>query len=215
MSPADYERLVKSLMNTEFDGMDAKAFHLKKYMGKSGQPYEIDISFEVRIGTLELTILVECKRYKRPVTVQEVADFAYRVQDVGAHKGVLVSPNGFQRGALKVAKAEKIALLIVRDEIELKPREIQTVIGLMRMIKEEYLPWFSGLRLKGAPDGVGDVTLEARWSIPKNINHHVVGFGATDNALREPEIRRRLQDYDAYFSPCFLLIEEEAAAESE
>ena len=60
MSPADYERLVKSLMNTEFDGMDAKAFHLKKYMGKSGQPYEIDISFEVRIGTLELTILVEC-----------------------------------------------------------------------------------------------------------------------------------------------------------
>jgi hypothetical protein len=212
MSPADYERLVKSLMRTAFDGMDAEAFHLKKYVGKSGQPYETDISFEVRIGTLKLIILVECKRYKRPVTVQEVADFAYRVQDVGAHKGVLVSPNGFQRGAIKVAKAEGIALLIVRDRIELRQREIKTVLNLTLLVREEYLSWFSVLRLRALPNENAGIAFEGCRNIPKNIDHHVVYFGETDRALHQAHLRTRLQDHDAYSSPCFQLVAEEDAS---
>ena len=60
MTPKDYERLVKSLMSTIFDGLRAHAFHLKKYRGKNGQEYEVDVSFEVSVDTLEFFVLDEC-----------------------------------------------------------------------------------------------------------------------------------------------------------
>ena len=209
LSPKDYERLVKTLMTTTFEAIDAQAFHLKKYLGKSGQHYEIDVSFEARIGVLELLVLVECKRYKRPVTVQEVADFAYRIQDTGAHKGVLVSPHGFQRGALQVAKAEKIALLVVSDEIEFKPQEIEVILRLTQFMEpRECTAWFSGLRVS-APSQDGEVALQQRWFIPRDSEHHIVDFGESDIALRQTKLRGLLREHNAYLRPCFRLCEEE------
>lgn len=207
MDPADYERLVKSLLTTVFDRMHAEVFHLKKYVGKSGQAYEIDVSFETRIDTLELLIFVECKRYERLVTIKEVADFVYRLRDVGAHKGILVSTKGFQRGAIQVAKAEKIALLIVRDAIAPKRTGIKTVLSLSR---HDNLPWFRGLILQLSSDGE-DILIVKRWNIPQNANHHIVEFGSARATLQESQIGDTAQGCDV--RPCFRLINAEPAIE--
>jgi len=58
-----------------------------------------------------MLILVECKHYKDKVEISDLLEFAQRIDDIGAHKGVVVSTVGFQEGAIKVADAHGIALV--------------------------------------------------------------------------------------------------------
>ncbi|HEX8245422.1 MAG TPA: restriction endonuclease, partial [Longimicrobium sp.] len=54
--------------------------------------------------------VVECKHQRRPVEGEEIDVLATKVRRYG-HKGLLVSTGGFQSGARKRAKIEKIALV--------------------------------------------------------------------------------------------------------
>jgi restriction endonuclease Mrr len=57
-------------------------------------------------------VLIECKHYKdRGVTQNTVAAFAYIIQDIKAERGIVVTTQGLQKGAIQVAKAENIALI--------------------------------------------------------------------------------------------------------
>jgi hypothetical protein len=112
----DYELIVKKLLETKLqkEGLaNLTAYHLKKYKGKSGQMHEIDVSFEVKVGELELLFLAECKHYSRRVGADDIMAFSFRMQDIGAHKGLIVTTAGFQAGAVTVAKTSRIALVIV------------------------------------------------------------------------------------------------------
>jgi len=53
---------------------------------------------------------VECKRYNRKLDVNDVGEFAVRIEDVGAEHGILVGPVGFTRGARNLAAAKGIRL---------------------------------------------------------------------------------------------------------
>jgi hypothetical protein len=54
-------------------------------------------------------VIVECRRYTKSKQSQEkVGALAYRIQDTGADRGIIVSPLGLQAGAEKVARAENI-----------------------------------------------------------------------------------------------------------
>jgi hypothetical protein len=110
-----YELMVKVLLEAELkeQGLAGlQAYHLKKYLGKSGQEHEIDVSFEVTLGKICLLFLVECKDHNRKVGVEDILSFSYRLRDVGAHKGLIVTTSGFQKGVHTVAKAERIGLII-------------------------------------------------------------------------------------------------------
>jgi hypothetical protein len=111
-----YEMMVKSLLATTLRTRGVtrfKAYHLKEYVGKSGHRHPIDVSFEVEWGILPPAYLfVECKEYARKVGVEEVMEFAYRLRDTGAGHGLLVTTNGFQEGAVSMARAEKIGLMV-------------------------------------------------------------------------------------------------------
>ena len=114
LSPDDYERLVSKLMQTHLGGDHAGAMRVlrkKKYLGKSGQYHEIDVAIEISFGAMDLVVLVECKRHNRPVGVEDVMTLKYRLSDIAAHKGIIVSTNGFQAGTVRVARAERIALV--------------------------------------------------------------------------------------------------------
>jgi polysaccharide deacetylase 2 family uncharacterized protein YibQ len=56
--------------------------------------------------------LVECKAYKRPVSVDDLLIFAERIDDIGANKGIIITLHGFQPGAVKVAESHGIALAL-------------------------------------------------------------------------------------------------------
>jgi acyl carrier protein len=88
--------------------------HLRKHLEgkKSGHLHEIDIVIETTVAQLDILILLECKHYSRTVDVGDILTFASRIDDIGAHKGVMVSTKGFQEGTKKVARAHGIALVV-------------------------------------------------------------------------------------------------------
>ena len=67
---------------------------------------------KVRAGSL-IKVLIECKRYGRPVEREKVAVLADKLRALGAHKGMMFSTSGFQKGALTYAQKHGIALVKV------------------------------------------------------------------------------------------------------
>jgi len=66
---------------------------------KSGTKRQIDVLVEQMIGNIECVIVIDSKDYTDPVDLKGVEEFAGLVDDVGGHKGVLVSPSGFTKAA--------------------------------------------------------------------------------------------------------------------
>lgn len=104
-----YEQVAAFLLN-EF----AAHFGLERVEGKqivqgsrSGTNWEID-GKGIRSPD-DAIIIVECRRYQASRPSQEqLAAIAYRIEDIGAVGGIIVTPIGIQKGAKKVALAEKI-----------------------------------------------------------------------------------------------------------
>ncbi|MFI2478153.1 hypothetical protein [Nocardia xishanensis] len=80
--------------------------------------------------------MIECRRYTGSKLKQEaVGGFAYRIRDLGADGGIMVSPLGLQRGAKLIAEKEGIT------EIRLAPDSTRTAFVLQ----------FGGSAVIGAP----------------------------------------------------------------
>ena len=59
--------------------------------------------------------ILECKDYEsRNVNVDEVEEFHHKIQQVGAHKGLIFTRHGFATGAIEVARTHKIGLSILK-----------------------------------------------------------------------------------------------------
>jgi Zn-dependent peptidase ImmA (M78 family) len=92
-------------------------FRKKGYYSKDREKEIIfDISIEVTLpgqNRYSLLFLIECKNYGHSVPVDDVEEFFAKIQQVsGANaKGIVVSTNSFQNGALKFAKSKGIGLL--------------------------------------------------------------------------------------------------------
>jgi hypothetical protein len=117
IKPIAFERIVTDLLSAEV-GKALRAGHSAIHhnvmmIGKSGHTHQIDIVAEMLVAGVQIIILVECKYYSRRVATNDVLEFAARIDDVSAHKGIIVTSRGFQRGAALLAKAKGIALVRV------------------------------------------------------------------------------------------------------
>jgi hypothetical protein len=65
----------------------------------SGIDRQVDILLRGQAGQFDLMIVIDCKDYKRPVNVKCVEEFIGMVEDIGAHRGAMVSSNGFSASA--------------------------------------------------------------------------------------------------------------------
>lgn len=95
-----------------------KLERLKKLKCKSCADTKVDIYWEYEIADISHKTVIECKNYKKAVGVDDVREFGNKIQDIGDVRGVLVSKNGFQDGAKKVAQHFDIELLNIRELIE-------------------------------------------------------------------------------------------------
>lgn len=111
----------------EFEQLIAKlhtAFHRQgivthddKLQGKSGCLRQIDITIRQKVGIYDVLIVVDCKCYKSPVDIDTLGAFWALVDDVKANIGVMVSNNGFTKGAKDLAKEKGIKLLTLKDSL--------------------------------------------------------------------------------------------------
>jgi len=115
--PIQYEKFVRDIISGELSkiipGGRSTVTHNRRLVGKSGHKHQIDIFAEITIAEIELRVVVECKFYSQRVGVDDVLEFSTRIQDISAHKGIIVTTVGFQEGALNVARSYGIALVKV------------------------------------------------------------------------------------------------------
>ena len=78
--------------------------------------YQIDLYATFTAMGVEFKVICECKQYKNSVNREKVVVLADKVKSLGAHKGILLSTSGFQRGAIQYAKQHGIALIQVFDK---------------------------------------------------------------------------------------------------
>lgn len=116
LSPADYERAVADLVQTTgLEVTDWQVQHLDPVEGVDGT-YIIDVTVRFRLMGADFLMLFECKRHASPVKREHVQVLKDKLHSTGAHKGVVVAANGFQRGALEYARTHGIACVRLVDE---------------------------------------------------------------------------------------------------
>jgi len=115
VTPKEFENHVISWLN---HSVHLNSFSIKhsKHLYGSGGDYEFDGVAELEtFKGAKIIILIECKRYSRPVEREIINSLYSKLQDVGAHKAIIFSASGFQSGALTYAKEKGIACVTFLD----------------------------------------------------------------------------------------------------
>lgn len=82
----------------------AKVVHDEHVVGRlSGAQRQIDVLATGKVVGLEITVAVECKRHRRPSSIEVVDQFIGKILDIGADRGILYSYSGFSSNAVSRA----------------------------------------------------------------------------------------------------------------
>ena len=117
LTPTEFEKYCLEIIQEYAEEEKLKNFHIehnKKIQTHDGI-YQIDIYAEFVVLNVQMRMLVECKKYDKPVGRDKVEILANRLQSIGAQKGILISTAGFQSGAARYAKEHGIALWQIMD----------------------------------------------------------------------------------------------------
>lgn len=96
---------------------DSDVFNKKKYKYVYGSKVVIDVSIESPVESeVPNLVIVECKDLSRKVDKGDMGEFCLKVQDLNAKKGIFVTNNGFQKGAIEMAKYHNIALIRIDEK---------------------------------------------------------------------------------------------------
>jgi len=111
-----YEKVTRKILDNlskqlGFSRVEGKS----KFPGTSGTKWEIEAScYKPKTDAI---VLVECRRKTTSkVKQEEMAGFAYRIKDIGAISGIMVTPIGYQEGTKKVAQSEKIGMATLNPD---------------------------------------------------------------------------------------------------
>jgi restriction system protein len=124
LTPAVYEKQVVSWLRASEGTLDS--FHVRhlKHLSGPGGDYEFDAVAEFTIFKgAQILLLVECKRYSRPVEREKLLALWAKLQDVKAHKAMMFATCGFQSGAIQYASSYGLATIeFVKDSFTFKTR---------------------------------------------------------------------------------------------
>jgi Restriction endonuclease len=80
-----------------------------------GAKRQIDVKIVRRSRFHRFITLVECKRWKEPVSRDRIDVLASSIEALGATNGAIFTTTGFEEGAIAYAKGKGIELFVVRD----------------------------------------------------------------------------------------------------
>lgn len=98
--------------------------HNIKLKGGSGCKHQIDVYWEYEKDGIRHRVAIECKNYNKAVPKEKVCAFYGILVDLDDVEGIMVSKQGFQKGAKQYAEHYGISLKELRT-----PNEGETVIG--------------------------------------------------------------------------------------
>ena len=118
--------ILKRLLDNEefyFSGKRSKIY-LKKpyYSALTKNKIIVDVAIETflpNMDTYSILTVFECKNYETKIPVEKIRVFQTVLNEIGAHKGIIVSKLGFQKGVKDTAKVANIGLCVVNKNEEL------------------------------------------------------------------------------------------------
>ncbi|WP_321330520.1 restriction endonuclease [uncultured Ilyobacter sp.] len=103
-----YEKILKE---DGYENIEVK--HNVKLKGKSGCSHQIDVYWDFNMGGINHKVAIECKNYKSKVSIGKIRDFKSVIEDLNV-RGIFISREGFQSGAIEYAKHHGIDLKEIR-----------------------------------------------------------------------------------------------------
>jgi len=111
VTPEAFEKMVVSFLRQLRGRLhEFTVEHRHSISGPDGD-FELDAVARFEALGAEFLVLVECKHHGSPVKREAVQVLRDKVRSLAAHKGMLFSTGGFQKGAIEYAIAQKIALV--------------------------------------------------------------------------------------------------------
>jgi len=116
VSPEEYEQQAVQWLRSTGASIESFGVNHQERIGGPGGEYSFDavVTLTMLRGA-RIIVLVECKRHKNPVKREYVLALDSKLRDVGAHKAIMFSTAGFQRGALEYASQRGIATVTFID----------------------------------------------------------------------------------------------------
>lgn len=117
ITPTEFEQFCLEVLNSfaqEEQLNDFTIDHNVK-MPAADSTYQIDVLASFSALGVTFNVLCECKQLSSSVKRLQVEILNSRVTSLGYHKGILLATSGFQKDAIKYAKAHGIALIQVYD----------------------------------------------------------------------------------------------------
>lgn len=115
----EFEVLAEKFFSKLSEYKDFKITRNARVDSADGQR-EIDVLLEGKLGPVEIRIIIECKDYKGIVDVTKVDALHSKMNDVRAHKAILIAYKGFSRTAQKKALRLGIELFTLSEALNEK-----------------------------------------------------------------------------------------------
>lgn len=114
-----YERYVAYLCSEEFQSDELTVIPNAKITGLSDTPRQIDVLIDTRFDAdRSRRIIVDAKRYSRPIDIKDVETFHGMMIDCSASQGILVCPSGYTKAAKRRAQNYINLRILSMDEAE-------------------------------------------------------------------------------------------------
>jgi len=157
ITPEEFEKQVLEWVRACPEASTAEVEHQAIVKGQGGE-YAIDIKIRFTImGGAILELYLECKHQKRAVERDEVILLEGKLRDTGAHKGMLFSTSGFQKGAIEYATAHGIATVtVIAGEWLYETKALGPIPSPPPWLG---LPRFAGIRVEPTKKGVSSHTI--------------------------------------------------------
>lgn len=110
----DFEKVVENiyLLLSEKERLNAEIQRKVKMVGDDGATHEIDVLYSFEHFGIFYRVGIECKNWKKPINVNELRNFDYKLNHIGGINGIFISAESeFQNGACKVSEYNGIKLI--------------------------------------------------------------------------------------------------------
>jgi hypothetical protein len=107
----EYEREIEDYFRAEYPSANITAN--AKILGRlSNTERQIDLLIDEQVCDWSLKIAIDAKNHNRKIDVKDVEEFLGLVRDIGAHKGVMISTEGYSGAAVKRAHADDADVIL-------------------------------------------------------------------------------------------------------
>lgn len=149
ISPIDFEKFCMETLKAYAQRENLTGFSIEhnQIVNAHDGAYQIDaIGGFFALGT-KIKLIVECKKYSRPIEREKVSVLFGKQQSLGANKSIFMSTSGFQSGAVQYAKEHGIALIQIIDESVkyIQDSTNMDILAIQALIRKQ-LPKFFALQ---------------------------------------------------------------------